>query len=477
MVSILPFYLAGQPQTPNQDLEVRDKYRDEVFYRVPLADDAAIDRAIAAAEAAAPAMRRMPADARQAVLQHCVDRFRERFDELAEALCLEAGKPIRDARGEVTRLIDTFRIAAEESVRLGGEVMNLEVSPRARGYRGMYQRVPIGPCSFISPFNFPLNLAAHKIAPAIAAGCPFVLKPASRTPVGAILIGQVLAETELPAGAFSILPCRREAADRFTTDERLKFLSFTGSPEVGWELKRRAGRKKVTLELGGNAACIIDQDADLEDAVQRLIVGAFYQSGQSCISVQRILIHEAIYDEVKRRLVEATAELVAGDPGDEETFLGPLISVDEAVRLEGWIEDARAAGAKVLCGGRRDGALLEATLLEGVPDDQPVSCEEAFGPVALLRPFANFSDAIAIANDSRFGLQAGVFTRDLYHMQQAWDELEVGGVMIGEVPSWRVDHMPYGGVKASGLGREGVRFAMEEMTEIRNLVIRTPPGR
>src|SRR6056297_659953 len=227
MVSILPFYLAGQPQTPNQDLEVRDKYRDEVFYRVPLADDAAIDRAIAVAEAAAPAMRRMPADARQAVLQHCVDRFRERFDELAEALCLEAGKPIRDARGEVTRLIDTFRIAAEESVRLGGEVMNLEVSPRARGYRGMYQRVPIGPCSFISPFNFPLNLAAHKIAPAIAAGCPFVLKPASRTPVGAILIGQVLAETELPAGAFSILPCRREAADRFTTDERLKFLSFT----------------------------------------------------------------------------------------------------------------------------------------------------------------------------------------------------------------------------------------------------------
>lgn len=474
MVRKLPYYLANKPQSPNADLEVWDKYRGEVAYRVALADANAIGDGIAATVEAAEPMRRMPADARQAILQHCVDRFKERFDELAESLCVEAGKPIRDARGEVTRLVDTFRIAAEESVRIGGEVMNLEVSPRARGYRGMYQRVPIGPCSFIAPFNFPLNLAAHKIAPAIAVGCPFVLKPASRTPVGALTIGEVLTETDLPAGAFSILPCHREGADLFTTDERLKLLSFTGSAEVGWKLKEKAGRKKVTLELGGNAACIIDERVDLDDVVKRLVVGAFYQSGQSCISVQRILVHEAIYDALKERFVEATRKLVAGDPHDETTFIGPIISEQEAERLENWIEAAIDAGGKLLCGGKRHGVMLEATLLEDVPKEQPLCAEEAFGPVAVLSRFSSFDEALHEANDSRFGLQAGVFTRDLYRMQQAWDELQVGGVIIGDVPSWRVDHMPYGGVKESGLGREGIRFAMEEMSEIRNLVIRTP---
>lgn len=288
------------------------------------------------------------------------------------------------------------------------------------------------------------------------------------------MIGEVLAETDLPPGVFSILPCQRKAADLFTTDERLKFLSFTGSPEVGWKLKAKAGKKKVTLELGGNAACIIDEGADLKDTVERLIVGAFYQSGQSCISVQRILVHDSIYDELKERLVEATRQLVVGDPHDESTFVGPMISQQEAERLEGWIREAMNAGGKLLCGGKREGVMLEATLLEGVPKEQRLCAEEAFGPVAILSRFSKFDDALRETNDSRFGLQAGVFTRDLYRMQQAWDELEVGGVMIGDVPSWRVDNMPYGGVKESGLGREGVRFAMKEMTEIRNLVIRTP---
>ena len=442
-----------------------------------MAEASTIDEAIGAAVSAAEPTRKMPPYERQAVLNHCVKRFTERFDELADSLCIEAGKPIKDSRGEVSRLIDTFRIAAEESVRIHGEVQNLEISARARGYRGMFQRVPIGPCSFISPFNFPLNLAAHKVAPAIAVGCPFVLKPASRTPIGAIVIGEVLAETDLPKGSFSILPCRRDGADLFTTDERLKLLSFTGSPEVGWDLKARAGKKKVVLELGGNAACIVDSDADVDDAVDRLIIGAFYQSGQSCIGVQRILVHESIYDRLKEQLVAATRQLVAGDPQDEKTFIGPMIAESEAKRLQAWIDDGVEAGGKILCGGNRQGAMLEATLLEDVPKDQTVCTAEAFGPVAILSRFSAFDAALAEVNNSDFGLQAGIFTRDIYKIQQAWDVLEVGGVIIGDVPSWRVDNMPYGGVKDSGLGREGIRFAMEDMTELRNLVIRTPSDR
>lgn len=469
-----PYYLANRAEKPNADLVVTDKYTDKEATKVAMADAATIDRAIAAAVDAAEPMRKMPPYERQAVLYHCVDRFTERADELAYSLCVEAGKPIKDSRGEVSRLIDTFRVAAEEAVRITGEVMNLEISPRARGYRGMFQRVPIGPCSFISPFNFPLNLAAHKVAPAIAVGCPFVLKPASRTPIGALVIGEVLAETDLPPGSFSILPCRRDGADLFTTDERLKLLSFTGSPGVGWDLKARAGKKQVVLELGGNAACVVDSDADLDDVVDRLIVGAFYQSGQSCIGVQRIIAHESIYDQLKTRLVAATIKLVAGDPKDEQTFIGPMIDVREAERLEGWIADAVAAGGTVLCGGGRVGAMLEATLLENVPKDQTLCTAEAFGPVAVLSQFKDFDQALAEVNDSEFGLQAGVFTRDIYKIQRAWDELEVGGVIIGDVPSWRVDNMPYGGVKDSGLGREGIRFAMEDMTELRHLVIRTP---
>jgi acyl-CoA reductase-like NAD-dependent aldehyde dehydrogenase len=470
-----PYYIANRPEAPNRDLAVLDKYTGEVATRVAQADEASIDRAIAAAVRATEPMARMAAYERQAVLTHCVTRFRERADELALALCIEAGKPLRDSRGEVTRLIDTFRVAAEESVRITGEVMPLDISPRARGYSGMWKRVPIGPCSFIAPFNFPLNLAAHKVAPALAVGCPFVLKPASLTPVGALLIGEVLAETDLPAGAFSVLPCTRAGARLFTEDERLKLLSFTGSPGVGWDLKARAGKKPVVLELGGNAAVIVDADADLEDAAERIVFGAFYQSGQSCIGVQRILVHESVYDRLREKLVAKTSVLRMGDPRDEETFIGPMISLAEAERLHGWIESAVARGARLLCGGKREGSMLEATLLEGVPKDEAVVCQEAFGPVAVLSRFEEFEEALAAVNDSVFGLQAGVFTRDLYKMQRAWDVLEVGGVVIGDVPSWRVDHMPYGGVKESGLGREGVRFAMEDMSEIRLLVIRTPP--
>ncbi|WP_297768241.1 aldehyde dehydrogenase family protein [uncultured Alcanivorax sp.] len=469
-----PYYLANEAVFANQDLDVTDKYSGEVATRVAMADAATIDKAIDAADKAAGAMAKLAPYERQAILYHCVKRFEERYEELALALCIEAGKPIKDARGEVGRLIDTFRVAAEEAVRIDGEMPNLEISARAKGYRGMVKRVPIGPCSFISPFNFPLNLAAHKVAPAIAAGCPFVLKPASRTPIGAIIIGEVLAETDLPKGAFSILPCHREGADLFTTDERFKLLSFTGSPDVGWDLKARAGKKPVILELGGNAAVIVDEDADLNDAMERIVFGAFYQSGQSCIGVQRILIHDAIYDELKAKLVEKTASLKMGDPKDEDTFIGPVISEGEATRLEKWINEAVDAGATLLVGGKRDGAMLQATLLEDAPKGTNIVEEEAFGPVAVISRFSDFDDALNTVNESKFGLQAGIFTRDLYKAQKAWDELEVGGVVIGDVPSWRVDNMPYGGVKDSGLGREGIRWAINDMTEERLLVIRTP---
>ena len=472
-----PYYLNNKAVFANEALEVTDKYTGEVATRCALADAAAIDEGIAGAVRATEPMAKMPSYEKKAVLEHCVTRFKERFDELAMALCIEAGKPINDAEGEVTRLIDTFQIAAEESTRMHGELQALDISPRAKGYQGMWKRVPIGPCSFISPFNFPLNLAAHKIAPALAVGCPFVMKPASRTPLGAIIMGEVLAETDLPEGAFSILACSRDGADLFTVDDRLKLLSFTGSPGVGWDLKARCGKKKVVLELGGNAAVVVDADTkDLDDAVNRIIFGAFYQSGQSCIGVQRIMIHEDIYDVMKAKLVAKTATLIKGDPKQRETFIGPMISESEATRLHGWIDAAAAAGGTILCGGTRDGAMLDATLMENVPLNQDLCVEEAFGPAAVLQKFSSWDDAISMVNDSKFGLQAGIFTRDFYKVQQAWDEMEVGGVVVGDVPSYRVDNMPYGGVKDSGIGREGIVFAMEDMTEIRNLVIRTPPG-
>ena len=472
--SAYPYYLANEAVSPNQDLVVTNKYTGDVVTRVAMADTAAIDAAIQAAVEATEPMRKMPAYQRQAVLNHCVRRFEERFEEIAQALCLEAGKPIKDARGEVTRLIDTFKIAAEEATRIYGEVIPMDISPRAKGYSGQWKRVPIGPCSFISPFNFPLNLAAHKVAPAIAAGCPFVLKPASLTPVGALIIGEVLAETDLPKGAFSILPCHRDGAELFTTDDRLKLLSFTGSPEVGWALKAKAGKKPVVLELGGNAAVVVDEGTDLDDAVQRIVFGAYYQSGQSCISVQRIMVHESLYDDARARLSQAVADLVHGDPADENTFIGPMISEKEAVRLHNWVVEAKEGGATVLCGGERDGAMLQATLLDNVRTDMNLNTQEAFGPVAILSKFTDFDQVLKDVNNSDFGLQAGIFTKDIYKAQKAWDELDVGGVVIGDVPSWRVDHMPYGGVKDSGIGREGVRYAIEDMTEIRLMVLRDP---
>jgi acyl-CoA reductase-like NAD-dependent aldehyde dehydrogenase len=467
-----PYYLANKPVAGNLKLSVTDKYTGSVYAEVSLADAGVIDQAIAAAVAAERPMAEMASFERRAVLEHVLTRVGERQKELAELLCIEAGKPIKDARGEVTRLMDTFRVAMEEATRIGGEVMPLDITQRTRGYRGFTKRVPIGACSFISPFNFPLNLAAHKIAPAIAAGCPFVLKPASLTPLGALVIGEILAETDLPPGAFSVLPCAREGADLFVTDERLKLLSFTGSAEVGWKMKARAGKKRVTLELGGNAACIVDADADIDVVIPRLVFGAFYQSGQSCISVQRIFIHEKIYETVRTRLIAETRKLRSGNPHEEEVFIGPMISVAEATRLKSWIDAAVKGGATLLAGGGLTGQMLEPTLVERTRRTDALYAEEAFGPAAVLEKFSDFEEALARVNDGRYGLQAGIFTNDIKKAMRAWDILEVGGVVIGDVPSFRVDNMPYGGVKDSGLGREGIRSAIEDMTEVRLLVLR-----
>jgi len=468
-----PCYLANQPVETKAELDVFDKFTGKRATRVAFADGALIRKSIVAAHKAREAMAAFPPDARREVLEYCVQQFTKRSDELALALCIEAGKPIRDARGEVTRLIDTFRIAAGEATRSDGELIELQISKRTRGYRGMVKRVPIGACAFITPFNFPLNLVAHKVAPAIAAGCPFVLKPAAKTPVGALIIGEVLAETDLPRGAFSILPCSNEDAGLLVEDERIALLSFTGGL-VGWDLKARAGRKKVTLELGGNAACIVDEDPGqpLDDVVERMVFGAYYQSGQSCISVQRILVHSAIYAKFKKKFAEAVAKLRMGDPKDEKVFIGPVIDEDAAKRIDAWMDAAIAGGAKVIVRGQRRGNMVPAALLEKVPRESDLYRKEAFGPVALLEPFEDFDAALDRVNDSDFGLQAGVFTGSLAHAMQAWDRLEVGGVIVGDVPSFRVDNMPYGGVKLSGLGREGVRYAIEDMTEQRLLVIR-----
>ncbi len=469
-----PFYLANRPQQPNAELEVVDKFTDEAVSRVARANQRALDQAIATAAEAAGPMRRLAAWQRKAVLKHLAERCKERSDELANVLVVEAGKPIQFARAEVARLLDTIELATEESTRIVGEVLPLDISQRAGAYRGMWRRVPIGACGFITPWNFPLNLVAHKIAPAIACGCPFVLKPASYAPIGALILGEILSETDLPPGAFSILPMRSSDAAALVEDERIKKLSFTGSAEVGWDLRDRARKKLVTLELGGNAAVVVERDADVDDAIKRCVFGGYYQSGQSCISVQRVYVHREIYDAFRVKYVDAVRSLVMGDPRDEQTFVGPIISEGDARRIEESIRDAIGKGGRLLCGGSRQGRMVEPAVLEGVPHDAEASCEEIFGPVTLLYPFSDFDEALAAVNDSRYGLQAGVFTRDIGKIQKAWDELAVGGVMINEVPSFRVDNMPYGGTKDSGLGREGLRWAIESMTEVRLLVIREP---
>lgn len=469
-----PLYVAGKAVTTTQWLEVHDKYRNKIYARVALADAKILEKAIAASVKAEADMAALKPFQKQKILLHCVKRFHELREELTEILIAEGGKPRGAASAEVERLINTFQLAADAVTQLDdGHLLPLAVTAAASRYRGMVKQVPIGAVSLISPFNFPLNLVAHKIAPAIAAGCPFVLKPASLTPISALMIAKVLAETDLPKGSWSVLPCDRQAADILVTDDRFKLLSFTGSDQVGWDMKARAGRKKVTLELGGNAAVLIDADTVIDDAlIDRLVSAAYGHAGQVCISVQRILVHADLYADVKKKLITKLKKIKADDPTLSTTLVGPMIKEAEAIRLKKWIDKAEKKGAKVLVGGSLQGILFEPTLLEQVDAQLEIYKDEAFGPVAILEKFKDFEQGITTINQSRFGLQAGVYTQNLNKMLYAWDHLHVGGVIINDVPTFRVDNMPYGGVKDSGLGREGIHSAIRDMQEERLLVIK-----
>ena len=467
-----PFFIGGKPSRSERSLEVTNPFDGSVVGQTWLAGDAEFNAAAEAAVAATSRMAALAAFERGEILSRISRLLAENRDDVARTLAGEVGKPIRDALTETDRATMTFHIAAEAARNISGEVIPLDLAPHARGRMGIVRRVPIGPIAAISPFNFPLNLSAHKIAPAIAAGNPIVLKPATKTPLSAVTLGRFAAEAGAPEGAVSVLPMDRKTGDRLVTDPRFKLLTFTGSSEVGWDMKARAGRKKVILELGGNAAVIVDESADLAFAASRIAAGGFTLAGQSCISVQRVFVHEAVAAGFTGRLVDAVNALKAGDPLNPTTEVGPMIDEKETERVQSWIEEAVNAGAKVLTGGRRlGGALYAPTVLEGAPPDAKVCAEEAFAPLVVVTRFTDFTDALTQVNASVFGLQAGVFTGLLEHALLAFDRLEVGGVIVNDVPTWRVDHMPYGGVKDSGLGREGPRYTIEEMTEPRLLVI------
>ncbi|MEO8273465.1 MAG: aldehyde dehydrogenase family protein [Chloroflexota bacterium] len=438
------------------------------------ATEAQYEEAVTAAVAAFREMRALPVYERSRALREISAGIKERRQELARILSLEAGKPIRDALVEVDRSVFTFRLAAEEAERMVGEVIPLDLVAASRGRFGITRRFPVGPVAGISPFNFPLNLAAHKIAPAIAAGCSIVLKPATKDPLTILTVAEIIDSVGLPAGAVSVLPMTRELGDRMVSDPRFKLLSFTGSPSVGWRMKERAGKKKVVLELGGNAAVIIDATADVDWAVKRILVGGFSYAGQSCISVQRIFVHEAVADAFREKLLAGVRLLKVGDPLDPTTDLGPMVDDANAERVQRWVNEAVHAGGTLLAGGTADGAYFQPTVLADVPASAEVCRNEAFAPLVVLSTFADFGAVIEQVNDSAFGLQTGVFTNDLGHAWQAFNELEVGGVVMNDISSYRVDHMPYGGVKDSGLGREGLRWSIEDMTELKIMVVAQP---
>jgi acyl-CoA reductase-like NAD-dependent aldehyde dehydrogenase len=465
------FYLDGEWITEGERFEVLAPYGRAVVGASYRATAEHAERAVLAAERAFQITRKSAGYERQAILRAISEGIGVRREEFALLIALEAGKPIKTARAEVDRAIFTFTVAAEEAVRIGGEWLPLDWHAAAAGRAGIIRRFALGPILAITPFNFPLNLVAHKVAPAIAAGCTMVLKPAPQTPLTALLLAEVVEKAGLPAGAFNVLPLSNGDAERLVTDDRLKMLTFTGSVPVGWSLKQKAGKKRVTLELGGNAAVIVHSDADVEDAADRCVAGGFSYAGQSCISVQRIYVQRSVHDKFLTRLLAGVKKLKVGDPLDESTDVGPMISEDAARRAASWTEEAIAGGAKLHAGGRRQGSVLEPTILTDARADMKVSCQEIFAPVVIVEPYDEFAEAIQRVNDSPFGLQTGVFTRDAKLLFSAFEELEVGGVVAGDVSTFRIDHMPYGGVKDSGTGREGLRYAIEEMTEPRTLIL------
>ena len=470
-----PFLVGGQWRQSDTRAPVHDPFTGKILAEVSQGSEADAEDAIRFAAAATQPMGALPAHARFHLLQRIAGAIYDRRDEFARVMTGEAGKPITDARREVARAVQTFTIAAEEAKRIPGEVIPLDWTPGMDSHVGILRRVPIGPVLGITPFNFPLNLVAHKVAPALAAGNPIVIKPAPQTPMTALLLAEVALEAGVPPGGLNVLPCDNQVAERLVVDPRFKLLSFTGSAAVGWMLKAKCGKKKVVLELGGNAGVIVEQDADLDFAAQRCASGGFGYAGQTCISVQRIFVHHSVVDLFTTKFLLQVARLKGGDPNDEATVVGPLIDQHAAHRVEEWIGEAVAQGARVLLGGKRMGSVVEATVLTNVTPTMKVSCQEVFGPVVTVTPYRQFDEALQAMNRSEYGLQAGVFTQDVNKVFHAFRHLEVGAVLANEIPTFRAEHMPYGGVKDSGLGREGLRVSIEEMTEPRFLVLNVRP--
>jgi acyl-CoA reductase-like NAD-dependent aldehyde dehydrogenase len=466
-----PFLSAGRWQHTATTAKIFNPFDGRLLAEVCQAGPGEIEAAIQSTIDGARLMRNQPSHARSALLHKIADLLDARRDDCARIIAEEAGKPITDARREVGRAVQTFTVAAEEAKRIGGEVVPLDWTPGTEAYWGVTRRFPLGAILGITPFNFPINLVAHKVAPALAAGNAILIKPAPQTPLTALFLGELALEAGLPAGALNIVPCANDVAGRLVADARFKLLSFTGSAQVGWMLKSKSGKKKVVLELGGNAGVIIEPDADLDLAAQRCATGGFAYAGQTCISVQRILVHESIVETFTAKLLALVSRLKSGDPSDEATVVGPLINPAATERVESWIKEAVTQGATVLAGATRTGSVLDATVLSHVNATMKVSCEEIFGPLVTVTPYTKFEQALALLNNSPYGLQAGLFTQDINRIFSAFRDLEVGTVLANDIPTFRADHMPYGGVKDSGMGREGVKYAIEEMTEPRLLVL------
>ena len=465
------FLVDGKWVEDGDIIDIKAPYDGAIVGRVFQGRRPHAEAAIAAAVKAFGTTRRLPAFERQRVLRRVAEGIAKRKEEFSRTLCQEAGKPIKAARTEVERAIFTFSVAAEESTRIYGEYFPLDWQEYTAGRWGIVKRFPLGPIAGITPFNFPLNLVAHKVAPAIAAGCPMVLKPAPQTPLSSLLMAELVQQAGWPDGGLNVVPLSNDDASQLVTDDRIKMISFTGSAAVGWQIKKNSGKKKVILELGGNAGVIIHNDADIEYAAERCVAGAFGYAGQTCISVQRILVQQSVYGKFTDLFLAGVKSLQTGDPLDESTDVGPLIRETDAQRAADWIHEAMRGGARVLCGGNRKGSIVEPTVLTGTKPEMKVNCQEIFGPVVTVEPYAEFDEALRQINSSAYGLQAGLFTRDAKRMFQAFEELEVGGLLAGDVPTFRIDHMPYGGVKDSGIGREGLRYAIEEMTEPKLMVM------
>lgn len=466
-----PFYIGGAWRTSGHVREVRNPYDQHVAGEVCQASATDVGDAITAAAGAFAETKKLSSFQRAEILSFISRRLSERREEFGRLITEETGKPIFLSRSEVDRSIFTFSIAAEEARRIEGTVLPLDLNAGSPGRFGIVRRFPLGPVGAITPFNFPLNLVSHKVAPSIAVGNPLVLKPSSSAPLTALLLARIVDESSLPKGGLNVVPCLGSQAAQLYTDERIKLVTFTGSPAIGWPIKSQAGKKRVVLELGGNAGVIVEADADLDLALSKILAGGFANAGQSCISVQRVYIQTAIWKEFLPRLVEGAKEIPMGDPWNDATVVGPMITEQAAEQVEEWIAEAVAAGARILCGGNRNGAMFQPTILAEVRPDMNVSCKEVFAPVLIVEEYKSFPDALDRVNNSDFGLQAGLFTRNFQNVFKAYEELEVGGVVVNDVPTYRIDHMPYGGVKDSGFGREGVRYAMEEMTELKLLAV------